>query len=220
MVQALASNQHRDRDLLVEEHIRLPDKIAHQLRLTLERFVPFDDLVASGRQGLLEAATRFDKTKDVKFKTFAEPRIRGAILDAARALSWCPRSEFKRPPEEKLNFWQDSRRTLDREEVSPEGDASECQSSNFLALTNEPPQEARIDLDRLRARVRAAVAELPVRERQIAERRYFSEQNFTEIREELGLSSKFYISRVHANAIHLLREKLSQDSTCPAGGAH
>ncbi|MHB1605331.1 MAG: sigma-70 family RNA polymerase sigma factor [Leptospirales bacterium] len=51
-----------------------------------------DDLVSVGMTGLLDAARRFDPSRGIKFKTMAEHRIRGAMLDEIRAVDWVPRS--------------------------------------------------------------------------------------------------------------------------------
>jgi RNA polymerase sigma factor for flagellar operon FliA len=53
--------------------------------------VPIEDLYSAGVVGLLEAHDRFDPSKGVKFRSFAQFRIRGAILDSLRALDWSPR---------------------------------------------------------------------------------------------------------------------------------
>ncbi len=54
-----------------------------------------EDLVQSGILGLLEALQRFDQTRGIKFETYASRRIRGAMLDELRRLSWVPRSVIK-----------------------------------------------------------------------------------------------------------------------------
>jgi RNA polymerase sigma factor for flagellar operon FliA len=54
--------------------------------------VDFDDLVGYGQFGLLDAINKFDPEKNVKFKTYAVTRIRGAIFDELRTLDWVPRS--------------------------------------------------------------------------------------------------------------------------------
>ena len=54
--------------------------------------VEFDDLVGFGQFGLLDAINKYDPDKNVKFKTYAVTRIRGAILDELRQLDWVPRS--------------------------------------------------------------------------------------------------------------------------------
>ena len=55
-----------------------------------------NDLVSAGVLGLLDAIEKFDPTRGVKFKTYAELRIKGAILDSLRNLDWAPRSLRKK----------------------------------------------------------------------------------------------------------------------------
>ena len=56
------------------------------------RSVELSDLINTGVIGLIEAFGNFDRSRGVKFETYAVPRIRGAILDELRALDWVPRS--------------------------------------------------------------------------------------------------------------------------------
>ena len=60
--------------------------IARRIHRQLPAFVPLEDLVHSGVLGLLEATQKYDSTTNVRFKTFAQFRIRGAILDSLREL--------------------------------------------------------------------------------------------------------------------------------------
>jgi RNA polymerase sigma factor for flagellar operon FliA len=66
--------------------------IAESLRVRLRFAMEFEDLVSYGIIGLLKAIERFDPERGVLLKTYAEHRIRGAILDGARAMDWLPRS--------------------------------------------------------------------------------------------------------------------------------
>src|SRR5690554_3905178 len=68
---------------------------ASRLALGLPSHISQDDLVQAGILGLIEAHRRFDPKRNIKFETFATPRIRGAMLDELRSLSWLPRSLFK-----------------------------------------------------------------------------------------------------------------------------
>jgi RNA polymerase sigma factor for flagellar operon FliA len=54
--------------------------------------VEVDDLINAGTIGLIDAVDKFDATRKIRFKTYAEFRIKGAILDELRALDWMPRS--------------------------------------------------------------------------------------------------------------------------------
>ncbi|MEW5919725.1 MAG: FliA/WhiG family RNA polymerase sigma factor [Bacillota bacterium] len=84
------------RDALIQEYLPLVKQIAGRLSLGLPPQVEEEDLVASGVIGLLEALERFNPAYDTGFKTFATWRIRGAMLDELRKLSWPPRSLYRR----------------------------------------------------------------------------------------------------------------------------
>ncbi|HHT46366.1 MAG TPA: FliA/WhiG family RNA polymerase sigma factor [Firmicutes bacterium] len=91
--------QSRDtelRDALIREHLPLVKKIAGRLSIGLPSHVEEEELVASGVVGLLEALERYDPSYEAGFKTFATWRIRGAMLDELRRITWMPRSIYKR----------------------------------------------------------------------------------------------------------------------------
>ncbi len=79
-------------DKLVEEHAPLIKYIAHRIAKRLPPHIEVDDLVGSGVLGLIDAIGKFDPTRGAQFKTYAEFRIRGAIMDELRSLDWVPRS--------------------------------------------------------------------------------------------------------------------------------
>jgi RNA polymerase sigma factor for flagellar operon FliA len=68
---------------------------AGRLMLGLPAHVSREDLIQAGVLGLMEAMRRYDPSRGIKFETFASRRIRGAMLDELRNLSWLPRSLFK-----------------------------------------------------------------------------------------------------------------------------
>jgi RNA polymerase sigma factor for flagellar operon FliA len=80
-----------DRELLAK-HAGLLDRCARRLAARTGGAVQADDLWSAGALGLLEAARRFEATRDVRFETFAEHRIRGAMLDEMRRVDRVPRS--------------------------------------------------------------------------------------------------------------------------------
>ena len=73
------------------EHLPIVGIIARRIHERLPQHVPIEDLYSSGVLGLLDAFGRFDPSKEVKFSTYAQFRIRGAILDSLRTLDWSPR---------------------------------------------------------------------------------------------------------------------------------
>src|SRR5437762_9780210 len=82
----------RDKDKLILEYASLIKFIAQKIAVRLPSNIELDDLISSGVIGLMDAIEKYDATRDNKFKTYAEFRIRGAILDELRAQDWVPRS--------------------------------------------------------------------------------------------------------------------------------
>lgn len=80
------------RDQIILQHLPQIKYIAQRISLGLPPNVEVDDLISAGVIGLLDALEKFDPAKGVQFKSYAEVRIRGAILDSLRALDWAPRS--------------------------------------------------------------------------------------------------------------------------------
>ncbi|MDG1312285.1 MAG: RNA polymerase sigma factor FliA [Porticoccaceae bacterium] len=74
------------------KHIGLVKRVALHLKTRLPNFMEVDELIQVGTVGLIEAARSFDASKGVDFEIFAKNRIRGAILDQVRKLSYLPRS--------------------------------------------------------------------------------------------------------------------------------
>jgi RNA polymerase sigma factor for flagellar operon FliA len=70
--------------------------LAHRIAVGLPPSVDIEDLVHYGVLGLLDACEKYNADKGVKFKTYAETRIRGAILDGLRSADWVPRSVRKK----------------------------------------------------------------------------------------------------------------------------
>jgi len=85
-----------EREQLILEHLPQVRLIARRIHDRLPGSVSLDDLVSTGILGLISAIDRFDPTQNVKLKTYAEYKIRGAILDSLRGLDWAPRQQRKR----------------------------------------------------------------------------------------------------------------------------
>ncbi|MGD0435769.1 MAG: FliA/WhiG family RNA polymerase sigma factor [Bryobacteraceae bacterium] len=89
-------NATEDRERLILEHLPQVRLIARRIHERLPESVNLDDLISTGTIGLIAAIDRFDPTHNVKLKTYAEYKIRGAILDSLRGLDWAPRQQRKR----------------------------------------------------------------------------------------------------------------------------
>jgi RNA polymerase sigma factor for flagellar operon FliA len=80
------------RDAFIRQYMPLVKYVAGKVATGLPATIEFDDLVGYGQFGLIDAIEKFDPEKNVKFKTYAVTRIRGAIFDELRLQDWVPRS--------------------------------------------------------------------------------------------------------------------------------
>lgn len=80
------------RDKFIRQYMPLVKYVAGKVAVGMPNNVEFDDLVGFGQFGLLDAIEKYDPAKNVKFKTYAVTRIRGAIFDELRQIDWLPRS--------------------------------------------------------------------------------------------------------------------------------
>ncbi len=80
------------RDYFVIKYAPLVKYVAGKVSMGMPQNIEFDDLVSYGVFGLIDAITKFDPDRGIKFKTYAMTRIRGAIFDELRSIDWIPRS--------------------------------------------------------------------------------------------------------------------------------
>jgi RNA polymerase sigma factor for flagellar operon FliA len=80
------------RGKIINEFAPLIKYIASRIAIRLPPHIDLNDLINAGVIGLIDAIEKFDAAKQIKFKTYAEFRIRGAILDELRSMDWVPRS--------------------------------------------------------------------------------------------------------------------------------
>lgn len=81
-----------ERNAMVEEYLPLVKYVSNRIAGRLPSHIEVDDLINAGVIGLIDAIEKFDPARKIKFKTYAEFRVKGAILDELRALDWVPRS--------------------------------------------------------------------------------------------------------------------------------
>src|SRR5215470_5416823 len=84
------------RERLILEHLPQVRLIARRIQERLPESISLDDLVSTGVLGLISAIDNFDPAQNVKLKTYAEYKIRGAILDSLRGLDWAPRQKRRK----------------------------------------------------------------------------------------------------------------------------
>lgn len=81
-----------DRERLILEYAPMIRFVAGRIALRLPPHIQIDDLYSAGVLGLIDAVDKYDSNRNAQFKTYAEYRVRGAILDELRAMDWVPRS--------------------------------------------------------------------------------------------------------------------------------
>jgi len=219
-----------DPEVLVERHLGLVEAIARKTHRSLPKFVELDDLIGFGNIGLVEASRRFDAARGVQFKTFAYYRIRGAIFDGIRRMSWFTenpthRVRFEAASHEILEESAMSRRDSDvpvrfEESIDQQSEViASIATAYLLSLNTENPIDvvdatqdphADAEVNQSADRVRALVARLPEKERQVVEGYYFESMTLEEVGARIGLS-KSWVSRVHQSALARLVQ-LCRDS--------
>lgn len=138
------------RDELILTYTPLIKYIATRLASRLPPNVSLDDLVSSGIIGLIDAIDKFDLSKNVQFKTYAEFRIKGAMLDELRALDWVPRSVRG-----KISKLESANSAMEQKLGRPATDEEMAQTMNisleeFHKLLDETKTVSFMDIDLLK----------------------------------------------------------------------
>jgi RNA polymerase sigma factor for flagellar operon FliA len=225
-----------DRDRLVRETLPLVARVAGAIGSRLPHSVEMSDLTQAGVLGLLDAADKFDRAKGVRFRTYAELRIRGAILDSLRSLDWVPRSlrrqrrEIQRaesgleaklgrkPTDEELASVMElslselgaARERVRRAEVASFGTES---FDRVVALTLDPSSPNPLELLERREMenlLALAIEKLPTRERLVLTLYYHEELTMKEVGGVLGVNES-RVSQIHSKAVSKLRLRLRRD---------
>ena len=135
-----ATREPRAREALVLAYAPLVKYVAGRMGSGLPAHIEESDLISYGLSGLIAAIERYDPLREIKFETFAIPRIRGAILDELRALDWVPRTVRARA------------RELERANVRLEGRLLRAPSDEELAaelrITVEELHESLLEISR------------------------------------------------------------------------
>jgi RNA polymerase sigma factor FliA len=226
-----------DRNALIESHLGQVKIIADRLLSKLPPCVDRDDLIGAGVMGLIDAAEKYDPSRGVMFKTYAEMRVRGAMLDSLRDLDWAPRSVRRRAREVEAAYRQLEQqygRTAKEEEVAsllgmsmPEFHeligTLRCVSITGIDNTDEEdnPSASRqladdptlipssvFERSEVRDKLAGAIDRLPERERQVVALYYLEELTMKEVGSILGVTES-RVSQIHTQAVLRLRTSLS-----------
>ena len=148
-----------NRDELILKHAPLIKYIAHRLAMRLPPHISTEVLVSAGVIGLMDALNKYDPSKNVQFKTYAEFRIRGAMLDELRSLDWVPRSIRQKAAQLEKTFL-----TLERKRGGPVEDDEVAKElgltlEEYYDLITEIKGVSLLDLEGLRYQIPQFVEE-------------------------------------------------------------
>lgn len=136
-----------EREALILKYAPLIKYIAHRLAMRLPAHISIEDLISAGAIGLMDAVNKFDPGKRVQFSTYAEYRIKGAMLDELRALDWVPRSvrqKMSRLDKAYTRLQKEKGRPVEEEEVA---EALGLDLEGFYGLLNDTNGVAFLDID-------------------------------------------------------------------------
>jgi RNA polymerase sigma factor for flagellar operon FliA len=236
-----------EEERLLLEHLPIVRFLARRIHERLPQHVEMEDLVSAGVLGLMDAFTKFDPRKKVQFRSYAQFRIRGAILDSLRTLDWSPRDLRRkgRAVEEAIGSLTGRLgRAPTETEISTElalsvedyqtllGDLKGLEIGTLHAERNEDSGDeelayvpGRPDEDplfcclrgELKGRLEEAIEKLPDRERLVMTLYYYEELTMREIGLALGVVES-RVSQIHSSAVVHLRSAL-RDFARPRGKA-
>jgi RNA polymerase sigma factor FliA len=233
-----AASLSAEKEQMMIDHLPIVRFIARRIHERLPQHVPIEDLFGAGVVGLMDAFNKFNPSKEVQFRSYAQFRIRGAILDSLRTLDWSPR-ELRR----KGRAVEQAIQTLTARLGHPPGDveiaqemgmnlpdyhlllgelkgleigtlhAERSDNSGEEELTYLP---GRLEDDPLflclhsemRQRLEDAIRDLPERERLAMSLYYYEELTMKEIGLIMGVVES-RVSQLHASAVLRLRSKLA-----------
>jgi RNA polymerase sigma factor for flagellar operon FliA len=225
------------RETLIIDHLPKVRYIADRIAAKLPPSVDGDDLYGAGVIGLIDAVERYDGSRGVAFTTFAEMRVRGAILDNLRSLDWASRSSRRRAREIQAAYGrieQQNGRAATEEEVAADMKISvaelreslqeirglkitnldECDEETGLSLADIISDRSATQLDAMeqaeqKRLLAAAIGKLPERERMVIALYYVEELTMKEIAEVLGVTES-RVSQLKSQAAARLRATLSK----------
>jgi RNA polymerase sigma factor for flagellar operon FliA len=202
-----------EQERVLLEHLPIVRFLARRIHERLPQHVDIEDMVSAGVVGLMDAFSKFDPAKKVQFRSYAQFRIRGAILDSLRTLDWSPRELRRkgRAVEVELEKYQQLLGDLKGLEIGTlHLERNEDSGDEELAYVPGRPEEDplfRCLRGELEERLAEAIQNLPDRERLVMSLYYYEEMTMREIGLALGVVES-RVSQVHASAVVHLRGAL------------
>jgi len=138
------------KDQIVLEHAPLIRYIVNRIAVRLPSHIDLDDLHNTGVIGLMDAIDKYDPEKNCKFKTYAEFRIKGAILDQLRSLDWVPRSVRQKSRRLDRAYVEVEQRLGHQASEDEVADALGLQIDKFHELLNQVRGISLVNLEEIR----------------------------------------------------------------------
>jgi len=212
---------------LVKKHLAMIERQARRISARTGHLVEPGDLFTAGALGLLEARRRYDASRGVKFETFAEHRVRGAMADELRNLDHLPRrlrAETEALQKAKKKLSHERGREIGTDELATELKQSsedvaalQALSEPPLSLTVElpmPSQDEPADVQLAKAQQKKlladAIASLPARLALLMSLYYVEGLPYKEIAEALEVTEA-RVCQLHGQAVKELRAKLNPE---------
>ena len=226
--QQLKSNT-RDRDKLITEHVEIARRISLRIARSCPDWISRDDIVAAGMIGLAEAAERYDETRQEPFLSFAEKRIRGAVIDELRRGDVMPRRMRRMARKigdviqnleqrhgeatddkvaEALGVTLEEYKQNLEQIVHVSVGALELDDDSLMPTSDEASPEMQLAQRRAKMKVRAALDKLEKRDLLILNLYYTEELTYTEIGEVMGIT-RSRVCQLHGRAIARMRSLIS-----------
>jgi RNA polymerase sigma factor for flagellar operon FliA len=222
--QAVPGQPQESDEELVKRHLQMIERQARRISARTGHLVEPGDLFAAGALGLLEARRRFDASRGVKFETFAEHRVRGAMTDELRNLDHLPRrlrAETDKIQKAKRKLSHERGREVGTDELaealnqsSEDVAALQALVEPSLSLTPELPVVAQqqsadelLEQAEQKRRLADAIAELPARLSLVMSLYYVEGLTYREIAEALEVTEA-RVCQIHSQAVKELKTRL------------
>jgi RNA polymerase sigma factor for flagellar operon FliA len=227
------------REALVLQHLPQVRLIAKRIHDRLPANISLDDLISAGVIGLLAAIDNFDPSLNVQLNTYAERKIRGAILESLREMDWVPRDTRKKakliqaaihqakgkishePTEEEIagelgitladyQKWLGEVQSIELERLEPApGDTTSTNLLNFISDDEATWPSQIVERSELERILALAIDRMPKMERTVLSLYYYEELNLREIAEVMGMHLS-RIGQLRAQGVLRLRSHLER----------